>query len=255
MIKYYDTHAHTNLDPLNQTFAKVVKECEKNSIIFNVVGTNYEDSLLAVKQAKQFPNTIRATIGFHPSNIKNLQQINLLEDLYCKNKDYIVAIGEAGLDYHYSGYDKQLQIDAFKQQIALANKYDLPLVVHVRDAHEDCLKILESAKTKILIHCFTTNKDIARKYIERGYYLAFGGVTTFKKSNDVVQALKITPLDKLLLETDCPWLAPEPVRGKTNHPLYIKYTFDFISKVLNRPNLQQTILQNSLNFFNWKVNK
>lgn len=252
MIKYYDTHAHTNLEPLDQACVKVVKECEENNIIFNVIGTNYEDSLLAIKQARQFPGTIRAVIGFHPSNVKDLQQINLLEDLYFKNKDYIVAIGEVGLDYHHNGYDKQLQIIAFKQQIALANKCNLPLVVHVRDAHEDCLKILETAKTKILIHCFTANKNIAGKYIAKGYYLAFGGVTTFKKSNDVLHALKITPLDKLLLETDCPWLTPEPMRGKINRPFYLKHTFDFVNKVLNKPNLQQIILENSLNFFNWK---
>lgn len=255
MIKYYDTHAHTNLEPLDQEFIKVVKECEESNIIFNVIGTNYEDSLLAIKQAQQFPNVIKATIGFHPLNVKDLQQIDLLESLYCKYKNYIVAIGEVGLDYHYSGYDKQLQIAAFKKQIILANKYNLPLVVHVREAHEDCLKILESAKTKVLIHCFTANKDIAYKYLEKGYYLAFGGVTTFKKSNDVLQALKITPLDKLLLETDCPWLTPVPMRGKTNRPLYLKHTFDFINKTLNKPNLQQTILENSLKFFNWKISK
>lgn len=255
MIKYYDTHAHTNLEPLDKELTNVIKECEENGIIFNVIGTNYEDSLVAIKQAQQFPNTIKATIGFHPSNVNDLEQIKLLDEIYCKNKDCVVAIGEVGLDYHYDDCDKQLQKNAFKQQIALANKYNLPIVVHVRDAHEDCLKILESAKTKVLIHCFTANKDIAIKYLSRGYYFAFGGIITFKKAYDVIEALKIIPLDKLLIETDCPWLAPEPMRGKTNRPFYVKHTYNFINKILNKPNLQQIILENSLRFFNWKIKK
>ena len=204
MIKYYDTHAHTNLQPLDQEFDKIAKECQENGIIFNVIGTNYEDSLIAIKQAQSYPNTIKATIGFHPSEVSDLNKIAWLEKLYCENKQHIVAIGEVGLDYHYPDYNKQLQIEAFKQEIALANEYHLPIVVHVRDAHVDCLKILEEAKTKVLIHCYSANKEIAKKYIERDYYFAFGGITTFKKSIDVVEVLKIIPLNRLLIETDCP---------------------------------------------------
>ena len=168
MSKYYDTHAHTNLTPLFEQTSTIVDECNKQEIIFNVIGTNSKDSLIAIQQAQQYPHTIRATIGYHPSNINNLDELKQLENLYLKYKKYIVAIGEIGLDYHYEGYDKNLQIAGFKYQIALANKYNLPIVVHVRDAHEDCLEILKSAKTKVLIHCFSATKDIANKYLERG---------------------------------------------------------------------------------------
>ena len=260
-MKYwiYDTHAHTNLSPLFDSFDEIAKNCINEGIMFNVVGTNIKDSSIAIEQAKKYEN-IAAIIGIHPSDSNNLDSNSTfyeLEKLFLENRKYILGFGETGLDYHYQNFNKDKQKEFFIKHINLSNKYNVPLIVHVRDAHNDCLEILQKHAenpSKILIHCFSSDATIVKKYIEQGYYISVPGIITFKKSFSLHEALKLIPLNKLLIETDCPWLSPEPNRGKINSPLNIKYIIQDVSNKLNIPLLQisKTIFENSLLFFNRK---
>ncbi|XQP55788.1 MAG: TatD family hydrolase [Mycoplasmoidaceae bacterium] len=253
-IFLYDVHTHTNMDPMINDLDNILSICSDRKIIFNCVGTNLNDSIIAVQQAKEHKGQIYATIGIHPDNCHDLNDINKLEQLYLENKDVIVAWGEIGLDYHYENFDKEKQQLFFKKQLEIVNKYDLPVCIHVRNAEEDCFEILKMVKnpSKVWIHCFAKGKDWVQKYIDRGYMISVPGIITFKNAQDLHEAIKYIPLDKLMVETDGPWLAPIPYRGKTNYPQYVEFVVDNIAQRLNiqKEALAEKITNNSLIFFN-----
>lgn len=254
--RFYDTHAHTNMPPLLERSEEIIAGCKKQEIMFNVVGTNLEDSNVAIDQAKNHDN-VKAIIGIHPSEVCNLDlkdTISKIENLYLNNKKSVVAFGETGLDYHYDNTDKAKQKDFFIEHIKLSNKFNIPLVVHVRDAHDDCLKILDEFveySDMVLIHCFSSDVDLVKKYVERNYYISIPGIITFKKAFILHEAIKHIPLEKLLIETDCPWLSPEPNRGKINSPLNIVYIAKDIANKLNysEQEMENILMTNSNHFF------
>jgi TatD DNase family protein len=171
MNKYFDIHTHTNMQPLESDFSQIADKCKQLKISYVDVGSNLDNSLVAIEHANK-KNNVYACIGIHPEDTKNIDitlAIKNLEDMLIKNsKKRVVAIGETGLDYHYQNYDKKVQTDSFLAHINLAKKYHLSLMVHVRDAYDDCLKILkEYAKDlKVIIHCFTPTIKIAKEYIK-----------------------------------------------------------------------------------------
>lgn len=252
-IFLYDTHTHTNMEPMLSELSNIVDICRSKNIVFNCVGTCLKDSIIAVEQARKYKGTIYATIGIHPDECKNIDDIKKLEDLYLKNKDVIVAWGEIGLDYHYENVDKEKQILFFKKQLEMVNKYDLPVCIHVRDAEEDMLEVLKMVKNpkNVWIHCFAKGKELAKQYIERGYMISIPGIITFKNAREVNEAISSIPLDRIMLETDGPWLAPVPMRGKTNYPHYVEYVFNYISNKLkmNPRDLAMKLMENSIKFF------
>lgn len=255
-IYLYDTHTHTNMDPMLKELSNVVDICKYKNIIFNCVGTCLKDSIVAVEQAKQYKGLIYATIGIHPSEIGNYQDIEELEKLYLANKEFIVALGEIGLDYKEGNPDKQLQKDFFIKQLEIVNKYNLPVCIHVRDAEEDMLEILKMVKNpkNVWIHCFAKGKDLAKQYIDRGYMISIPGIITFKNAKEVQEAIKCIPLDRMMVETDGPWLAPVPMRGKTNYPHYVEYVVKDIALRINvsLEELTKKLTDNSVRFFNLK---
>ncbi len=255
-IFLYDVHTHTNMDPMIRQLDTIVSICKDKNIIWNAVGTNYEDSVIAINQAKQYPDQIYATVGIHPDNCKDLNDIQKLEDLYLKNKDVVVAWGECGLDYHYENFDKEKQILFFKKQLEIVNKYNLPVCIHVRAAEEDCFKILKMVKNpnKVWIHCFAMGTDWAKKYIDAGYMLSIPGIVTFKNAKALNEALTVIPLDRMMVETDGPWLAPVPHRGKTNYPYYVQYVAEDIANKLqmSKEEVIKKLTANAVNFFSLK---
>lgn len=233
--KLYDTHTHYNSNEFNQSIDEIYQELEENYVMTNVIGTDLDDSIKAIEIAKKYKNA-RACVGLHPTTqIEDIDSYLIkLEEIVKANNSYIIGIGECGLDYFYDNSDKEKQRQQilFKKQIELSIKYNKPLILHIRDAHLDAIKILNEYKlNKVIIHCFTGTLDDALFYQSQGYYVSFSGIITFKKSQEMRNICQQLDLNLILTETDLPWLSPEPVRGKTNSSLNLKYINQVISEL------------------------
>ncbi len=227
---FTDTHCHLSKEdyPNVETIIKNAQLLGINKMIAN--GSDMESNLETIELSKKYSNVFPA-LGFHPDSLTDLKKedIKIIE----KNKDLIVAIGEIGLDYHYEGYNSKAQIELFETQLKLAEKYNLPVIVHSRDATQDTIDTLKIyPKIKGSIHCFTGSLETANIYIKMGYKLGFGGVTTFKNAK-IKEVIKKIPYDAILLETDSPYLSPEPVRGTKNEPANISFIAEFIARELD----------------------
>ncbi len=248
-----DTHSHVNM-MVKKSFDTALTSEELQSaqkIIFDAeladvkilinVGTSLVESLNCLELAKHYRNNF-AAIGIHPNDCtdtwrQELKQIASFLPKAQENK--VVGIGECGLDYHYEGYNKQQQFDAFKAQIELALEYDLALVVHNRDAGHDTLRVLEEyAKNKLraTIHCFSEDLPFAKQVIEWGYYLGIGGTVTYPKNIILREVVTTVGIEHIVLETDAPFLPPQPYRGKQNQPAYVAYVATYLANLLNISN-------------------
>ena len=211
MIEWFDNHC-----PLSENPEEEIVKARKALVagVINV-GTDFEPSSEAIEKAKIFPD-VWATAGVPPHEARN--GIDGIEDLL--EDSNVVAVGEAGLDYHYDHSPREDQKKVFAQQIELANKSGLPLVIHTREAWEDTFKILDSegVPKSIVFHCFTGGTIEAKECLERGAYLSFSGIITFKNSESLREAASECPLDRAMIETDSPYLTPVPFRGKKNEP-------------------------------------
>ncbi len=195
-------------------------------------------------------DNIYYSIGIHPSSEYMLEDISVMDGLLedsVSEGDRIFGVGEIGLDYHWMTYEKEKQIELFEAQIELSHKYSLPIIVHNRDAAEDTYYVLKGMNcTNVIIHCFSGDRDIVKKFLDMGCYISFAGNVTFKKAIELKEALAYTPTDRLLFETDCPYLTPEPKRGKTNHPDYVRFIYEFASQYRGEDieKLQDTVYNN-----------
>ncbi len=196
-----------------------------------------------------------ATIGYHPENIDNIEEnyIELLEKNLTNPK--VVAIGEIGLDYHWRQDNKEKQKEVFINQLKLAKKYHKPVIIHSRDAINDVYEILKEYSVKSNIHCFNSSKEMAEKFIENECFIGVGGVITFKNARKLVEIVKEIPIDKILLETDSPYLSPEPLRGTKNTPRNLKYIVQRIAEIKNieTEELIRILNNNACIFFNIKM--
>ena len=215
-----DTHCHIEKEEYDK-IEDIILECKKKNIEKIIVsGYDLESSKEAIYLANKY-EMIYATIGFLPEILeKNKYDINILEKLL-KNKK-VIGIGEIGLDYHWYKNNKEEQKELFIQQILLAKKYNLPIVIHCRDAIQDCYDILKKYNVKkATMHCYSGSLEMAKNFINLGIYISIGGVSTFKNSKNIKEVIKEIPLSYILLETDSPYLTPEPFRGKKNYPYYL----------------------------------
>ena len=223
-----DTHCHMNL---TDDIDGMIMDAEKNNVNkFIISGCDKKSIRDGLEIIYRYPS-IFMTVGFHPDEVDDLtdKDIDDLEVLIKTNKK-IVGIGEIGLDYYHNDMNKDKQKEMFIKQIELAEKYDLPIVVHSRDSIQDVYDILKEHKCRGVIHCFSGSIEMAKLFIDLGFYLGIGGVLTFKNSKlkEVVSELS---LDNLVLETDSPYLAPEPYRGHTNYPKNIKIVAQELRKI------------------------
>ena len=214
-----DTHCHMSL---TDDIDSIIMDAEKNNVLkFIISGCDKKSIRDGLEIIYRYPS-IFMTVGFHPDEVDELtdKDINDLEVLIKTNKK-IVGIGEIGLDYYHNDMNKETQKEFFEKQLELAEKYDLPVVIHSRDSIQDVYDILKNHKCRGVIHCFSGSLEMAKLFIDLGFYLGIGGVLTFKNSKlkEVVNELS---LENLVLETDSPYLAPEPHRGHTNYPKNIK---------------------------------
>ena len=230
----FDTHVHLNDPSLYQDLDKHIKEAKENGVNkMMVIGYDIESSKLAVEIASKY-DFVYAAIGVHPSEFKDLS-INYVKEIESLINERVVCIGEIGLDYHWSD-DKDTQKHYFIEFIKLAYKYNLPICIHCRDALNDTLEIIkENHKiiTKGIMHCYAGSKEMVKEFIDNKMYLSFGGVLTFKNGRRMQESLLVTPKDKILIETDCPYLTPEPFRGKQNSPKYVELVVNKIAELLN----------------------
>lgn len=229
----FDTHAHYD-DEAFQDDLEGLLSAFPDSGISGVVscGVNEESSKKNIELSHKY-SFIHAAVGYHGLNTEDLTD-NYLEAIKSLAQDKrVVAIGEIGLDYHYEKETKDLQIKIFREQIKLANELDLPVIVHDREAHEDTLNILKELRPKGVLHCFTGSVETAREIIKLGMYIGLGGAVTFKNAVKPVEVAKIVPEDRLVLETDAPYMSPVPFRGKRCTSLLIPYTAQKIAEVRN----------------------
>ena len=225
----FDTHAHYDDEVFSVDFDDLVfslKQAGVGGII--TCGCNKESSLKALELAEKY-DIIYAAVGIHPGNVDDGDTINDIKPLLSHKK--CVAVGEIGLDYYWRQDNKELQKEIFISQLQLAKEYNLPVLVHDRDAHADTLEILKIHKPNGVVHAFSGSVEMAREITKLGMYLGVGGVLTFKNAKALPSVVIDTPMDKILLETDAPYLAPEPFRGKTNHSALIKYTAEKMAEI------------------------
>lgn len=235
-MEFFDTHSHYNDEAYEEDREKIINDIYREGITKTVViGYNIEKSEKAIKMATE-NEFIYSAIGIHPSDIGKskeeiLVQIQEIKKMASNKK--VVAIGEIGLDYHWEKGNIELQKFAFIEQIHLANELRLPIVIHSRDAIMDTIEVLKSKdkpKFSGILHCCVLNKDLIQTGINEGLYISFAGPITFKNTKNT-ELINIVPDDKLLIETDCPYLSPEPNRGKRNDSRNIKYTAQKIANI------------------------
>lgn len=231
MKHIFDTHAHYN-DAAFDFDRKDLLDSLPGSGISGVIncGTDLDSSKHSLALSKEYPY-IFAACGLHPEEADKYSPDFLSELKMLLTAEKCVAVGEIGLDYHYRDDNKELQKEIFEKQILLANEYALPVIVHDRDAHGDSLEILKRTRPKGVMHCFSGSVETMHEVVSLGMYIGLGGAVTFKNAKKPLEVAKAVPIDRLLLETDCPYMAPVPKRGTRNDSSLILYTAQKISEV------------------------
>jgi TatD DNase family protein len=224
-----DTHAHI-LSEFYDDIDELIEELKSKNIIKVI---NCADSIETSKEVlniyNKYEGYLLPAVGIHPENIDN-SNLKTIENIIKEHK--VFAIGEIGLDYHYNDENKDEQKEYFIKQLDLALKYDLPVIIHIREAMQECFDILKTRKNKGIIHCFSGSVEMAREYIKLGYKLGIGGVLTFKNSK-LYEVIEKIDLKDIVLETDSPFLSPEPFRGKKNKPCNVLYVAKRIAEIKN----------------------
>lgn len=230
----FDTHAHFNDAQFDEDRIEAIGRAKKNGVEYILTVSSDIASSIENVSLSQNHDIFYAAIGVHPHNVIDLNNniISALTDFSSYPK--VVAIGEIGLDYFYDNSPREAQKIWFSKQISLARNVKLPIIVHDRDAHEDTLNILRSEKASEVggvLHCYSGSVEMARELLEMGFMISFAGPVTFKNANKLLEVAKYVPDDMLLIETDCPYLAPEPYRGKRNESSYVKFTAEKIAEL------------------------
>ena len=230
----FDSHAHYNDERFLEDINELLSSMQENNVgyIMNACASVDEiDYILKLANKYDF---LYASVGVHPHEVSTMTQTDIDKLRECAKHPKVKAIGEIGLDYYYDNSPRDLQKKWFERQIELSLELDMPIIIHDRDAHRDCLDILNKYQgVKGVFHCYSGSAEMLDEVLDLGLYVAFGGSITFKKAQKPVEAVKKAPLDKILIETDCPYLTPEPYRGKRNSSLYIHLVAEKIAQIKN----------------------
>ncbi len=256
----YDSHAHLDDEQLYQQLPEVLEQARDAGVKYiNTIGCDWRSSLMAVRLAEKFQGEVFAAIGVHPHEATSLdeQMIERLHELALSK--YTVAWGEIGLDYHYDYSPRPIQQQAFRQQIYAAKLAGLPLIIHDREAHEDTLKIIREEKGGInggVWHCFSGSWEMAKECMRLGFHISFAGPLTFNNACKLTEVASNVPLDMVLVETDSPYLSPQPLRGKTNQPSNVYFVAKKLSEIrkITIEEIAAITTNNALNLFNIKSN-
>lgn len=253
-----DTHAHLDFPALSENLPEVLQTARDAGITRIVaIGASrgLDSNYRALEIARQHPEMLRCTAGIHPHDASMATP----EIIATINNDFahlpeVVAIGESGLDYHYDYAPKETQHHVFRQFLQMARTHQKPIVVHSRDADQDTMRLIREEQVHSgIIHCFTGSPEFAQQAIQQGFHISFSGIVTFKNGADLLDIAARIPADRLLVETDAPYLAPIPFRGKTNQPAYVRHTAEKIAQARNisLEQLAEIVWQNATRLFNW----
>lgn len=254
MNNIFDSHAHYTDKAFNDDRTEMLGFLKESGIcgVINC-GADLDSSKASIALSKEY-DYIYAACGVHPEEVDGLPEnfIEILRELSKSPK--CVAIGEIGLDYYWRQDNKELQKKVFEEQILLAKELNLPIIVHDREAHDDTLNILKKHKPKGVLHCFSGSAEMAKEVLRLGMYIGLGGALTFKNARKPVEVAEILPLEKLLLETDCPYMAPVPMRGKRNYSGYIPYIAERVTEIkgIAPQEVLDTTSKNTKQLFNIK---
>lgn len=258
-MEFFDSHSHYNDEKFNEDREQIIKETYEAGVTkFVCAGYNIDSSVFSLEISKKY-EFIYSICGISPNDIPQSEQqlwkdIAEISKIVKENKSKkLVAIGEIGLDYYWNKENKELQKQAFIKQIELANELELPIVIHSRDASVDTIDIIRNNKVKKagIFHCCQLNQELVRQALELGYYISFAGPITFKNSKNAPEIIKMVPMDRILIETDSPYLSPEPNRGKRNDCRNVRYVAQKIADVkgLTVEEVAQKTYENAIRIF------
>lgn len=256
-MKLFDSHAHLDDEKFDEDREEIINKIHNEIDKFVSAGYSLEGSEAAVKLAQKY-DFIYATCGISPNDIPQTEQelwimLDKIKNLVQQNSK-VVAVGEIGLDYYWNKENKEIQKTAFIEQIKLANKLNLPIVIHTREAVMDTIEILKQnpVKNKGVFHCCPLNRELVKEALKLGFYISFAGPVTFKSSKNADEIIRLVPNDKMLIETDSPYLSPEPLRGKRNDPRNVKYIAEKLAKVKQLPieEIAEITYNNTCKIFN-----
>lgn len=227
---FFESHAHYDDKAFDEDREIILDLLPQNNIKYVVnAGSDINSSIASVELANKYPY-MYAAVGIHPNEVQNISNLDIIRDL-CNNPK-VVAIGEIGLDYHYTREYIDLQKYWFNEQLKLAKELNLPVIIHSREAAQDCFNIIKDSKIdKGDIHCYSGSVEMALEYIKMGFYIGIGGVITFSNSKKLVEVVNSIPLNKILIETDSPYLSPVPNRGKRNNSQNLIYICEKIAQI------------------------
>ena len=253
---YFESHAHYDDnsfdDDRDALLSAVLPEAGVSFV--NNVGAGIESSRMSVRIAEKYDHMC-ASVGVHPHYVSAMNGGSLTELKELSKSKKVVAVGEIGLDFYYNYSPRDEQLFWFKEQLRLADTLALPVIIHSRDADDDVFKTLcEWGGKNAVVHSFCSGAEMAVKYVEMGYYIGFSGMVAFKKANEVVEAVKVTPLERILIETDCPYLSPPPNRGKRNDSRNLKYIVERIAEIkgIGAVDVENVTYENAVSFFSIK---
>jgi TatD DNase family protein len=229
----FDTHAHYDDEQFNEDRVELLNSMEEQGVgtIVNVSAA-YNSCRKVIALAKEYP-FVYAAVGIHPDEVGCLNEENFAQMKELFKEEKVVAVGEIGLDYYWDNEPREVQKKWFIRQLELARELDLPVLIHSREAAADTMEIMKEHAKGLsgVIHCYSYSKEMAQEYIKMGFYIGVGGVVTFKNAKKLKEVVENIPLTSIVLETDCPYMAPEPNRGKRNNSAYIRYVAEKIAEL------------------------
>ena len=255
--KLFDSHCHVDDPKFDADIDEVLARMTEHGVTrYAVIGSDMASSRHAIDFAQAHDGAY-AVVGIHPHEAKTYQEGDLDTLTVWLKEDKVQAIGEIGLDYYYDLSPRDVQMDVCEKQMQLACQLDVPVAYHIRDAHQDMIDLMKRQKGKLsggIIHCFSGSWEIAREYLKMGFYISFAGPVTFKKAPKLQEAAMNVPLDRLLIETDSPYLSPEPMRGRRNEPTHVRFVAEKIAALRGIPveELAAATTQNAMNVYRIK---
>ena len=258
---YFESHAHYDDGRFSKDIHKVLAECKNAGVEYLInIGADLESSKKSVKFAAEY-DFIYASVGVHPHDAKTLNENSFAELKKCAAAAKVVAIGEIGLDFHYDHSPRDAQRKWFVRQMELAKELSLPVVIHSREAIAETFEIVKDARLSErsgkgagVIHCYSGSADMAQKFVNLGYFIGIAGPVTYKNARKLVETVEKIPIERILIETDCPYLSPEPFRGKRNDSQNLRYICEKISKIkqIHHEKAAKITLENGKTFFDIK---
>jgi TatD DNase family protein len=249
---YFDSHAHYNDESFDGDREELLLSMPSQGVEFIVnAAADMASCYAGIALTDKYP-FVYCSVGVHPHEVKHLKEEDMAVLRELTQKEKVVAIGEIGLDYHYDFSPREEQRKWFKEQLLLAKEVDLPVIIHSREASQETFDMIaESGVKEGVIHCFSGSAELAKAYVKKGFYIGIGGSLTFKNAKKTVEVVKEIPLEKILIETDCPYLTPTPFRGQRNDSSYLKYVVEKIAEIkgIDAMSISETTCQSAVKLF------